>query len=201
MARRKPGPNAQRRNPSPRPDEEIEIEGQWVPVRNAEASASVAVEQMDAAERALRQDLKTRRRELNGQREETVHAAVQRIAALIRDVAEENYDEHLWWTGRRREDTEEIPVDRLYPLTREPDGTWTLRYVGPGSEPGGPRQGWERHYRIMPYPRQRKDASALIPRAPTLDGGRRRARTPLDLHKQGGRRDEGASARRRNRHE
>jgi hypothetical protein len=55
---------------------------------------------------------------------------------------------------------DEIPVDHLYPLKREADGTWTLRYVGPGSEHGGPREGWERHYRIMPHLRQRRDASS-----------------------------------------
>src|SRR5437899_1708532 len=104
MARKKPGPKPLRRNPSPRPDEETEMDGQWGRVRFAESTASVTVEQLDAAERALRRGINAHRRELSRHNNETVEAAASRIALLARDVAEENYDEHLWWTGRRRED-------------------------------------------------------------------------------------------------
>ena len=144
--KRRPGPKPQRRNPSPRPDAEVDFEGQWVELPYAEWSPRVAVEVVDGAERALRRDFKARRRELSRQSHETVETAAWRIARLIREVAEDNWLEHLWWTGRRREDIEGVPVDRLYPLTREPGGTWTLRYVGPGSEAGGPRDGFRAWY-------------------------------------------------------
>ena len=65
--RKKPGPKARLRNPSPRADEWIEIQlsdGSWVTgwSRDATDSAWVIAEQVDTAERALRRDLKTCRR-------------------------------------------------------------------------------------------------------------------------------------------
>ena len=87
MARKKPGPKAQRRNPSPLPDEETELysadaRSEWARFRLSELTAWVAVEEIDAAERALRREIKVRRGELKRRSDETLPAAtlLQRAA-------------------------------------------------------------------------------------------------------------------------
>jgi len=157
MARRKPGPKAQRRNPSPRPDEDDVVDGadgrpEYIRVPYAAMTAWVAVEQIDAAERVLRNDLKSRERELERGSGETMTAATARIAGLVVDVAQEN--EHLWWTPLLDFETEPIDVEKLYPLKREDDKTWTRSYRGQGDEP-------RRYYRITSRPQERQDATGV----------------------------------------
>jgi hypothetical protein len=128
MASKKPGPKPQRRNPSPRPDEETLVYSpdgrpQWVRLPHGEWTAWVGVDVLDAAERALRRDIKARRRELKHRRDETTTATVTRIVRLVLEVAEENAPEFLSWTPRLDMDTEAIDVERLYPMKREADGT------------------------------------------------------------------------------
>lgn len=167
MGRKKPGPKARRRNPRPLADEQTEIrlsDGRWEWVRLplTDETAWITAEQVDAAEHALRQDFKARRRELTRRTDETMESATRRICRLVEDVAEENAVD-LWWTGQRREHINAVPVDQLYPLTHEPDRTWTCRYVGPDS-PTGARRGDEWHYRITARVQQRKDAAgAWVP--------------------------------------
>jgi hypothetical protein len=88
-------------------------------------------------------------------------AATARIARLVLDVVEENAAEFLSWTSRLDMDTEPVDVERLYPMKREADGTWTQRYLGPDPAPEarGPRHGEERRYRITSRPQQRQDAT------------------------------------------
>jgi hypothetical protein len=168
MGHGKPGPRAQRQNPDPLSDDERDIEWsdgriEWVRLPLSEETTWIAAYQLDSAERTLRQSFKARRRELSRRPTETLAAAALRIALLVRDVAEENAAEHLWWTGLRQEEVEKYPVDRLYPLTREADGSWTLRYVGPDPEEGskGPKHRSERRYRITSRPRDRYDEASL----------------------------------------
>lgn len=156
MGRKKPGPKAERRNPYPLADEVVDTEIQdgrveWVRLLRSEDTAWITAGQLDPAERALRRSFKANRRELSRRPGETLETATRRIAELARDVAEENADV-LWWTGRRREYAKEVPVERLYPLTRDPDGSWTCRYVGPGL-----KRGTERRYRIASRPPERYD--------------------------------------------
>ena len=108
----------------------------------------------DEAERALRRDIKARQRELKQQGDETTAATVTRIVRLVLEVAEENAPEFLWWTPRLDMDTEPVDVERLYPMRREADGTWTRRYLGLG-----PKHGEEPRYRVKSRPQQRQDAT------------------------------------------
>jgi hypothetical protein len=167
MGRKKPGPKAGQRNPYPHPlvDAETEVrfpDGRWEWVRLPlfEVAAWLAVEEIDVAERALRKSFKARRRDLQCRPGETQETATWRIRGLAREVLEENAAD-LEWTGRRREDTQDVPVDRLYPMTREGDDSWTVRYVGPDPKPDGkgPKRGDEWRYRITPRPQQRQDAT------------------------------------------
>jgi len=165
MSRKKPGPKARRRNPHPLDDENAEgwREGspaEWVKVPLSAETAWIAANQLDTAERALRKSFKARRRELSCRPSETLRTATKRITGLVREVAEENADD-LWWTGRRQLESVDppVPVDRLYPLIQNPDGSWTVRYVGPDPKPGsqGPKHGAECRYRITSPPQQRYD--------------------------------------------
>lgn len=165
MGRKKPGPKPQRRNPYPLADELVveyggRMESVWLPL--SETTAWIAADQVDKAERALRQSFKARGRELDRRPGETVETATWRIMGLVREVAEENAAEPLWWTGRRQEEVKEYPAERLYPLTREPDGSWMCRYVGPDPEEGskGPKHGSTWRYRLASRPRERYDEAS-----------------------------------------
>jgi hypothetical protein len=158
------------------PDEETELysadgRSEWVRLPLAKWTASVAVEEIDAAERALRRDIKARGRELKPRSDETMAAATARIARLLLDVAEENAAEFLSWTSRLDIETEAVDVERRYPMKREADGTWTRRYLGPDPKPGarGPRRGEERRYRVTSRPQQRRDPSGTWVTTDTLE--------------------------------
>ena len=84
---------------------------------------------------------------------------------LVAVVPEDARDQPL--VGR----PEPVDVERLYPMKREADGTWTRRYLGPDPKPGarGPRNGEERHYRITSRPQQRQDATGAWVPTDTLE--------------------------------
>jgi hypothetical protein len=122
-------------------------------LRRSEETTWVTAEAFDTAERALRASFKARRRDLTLRPGETVGSASQRIAGLVREAMEENAS-HLWWTARRSEKSERVGIDRQYRLAREPDGSWTRRYVGPPPARGP----WR--YRITSRPQERHDEAS-----------------------------------------